>query len=183
MVKGQVQTDGLENNVVSSISRDPFTGNVPNLVQWMPLESRFLVKGQCQTDGLLKSVARSIFTWLLAGKLPNLLQWMPLENRFYVTWSKVQVKLLVFVNIFLPISLGHFAGTDNPYWCSSHMSKGQGQNAGLWKKIVCSIFKTSNSIALEFLHLEQRLLLENRCTLLNFRSCDQRSRWNCWSSS
>ena len=73
MVKGQVQTDDLENNVVSSISRDPFAGNVPNLIQWMPLESRLLVKGHCQTDGLLKSVARSIFSWLPCWEVAKLI--------------------------------------------------------------------------------------------------------------
>ena len=41
MVKRQGQTAGLCSNVVCSISLDPFAGKLPNLKQWMSLESRW----------------------------------------------------------------------------------------------------------------------------------------------
>ena len=62
MVKGQGQTAGLWKNVILSISLDSFAGKLPNLVQWMPLESRlpflmswYVVKSQGQAAGLWKN--------------------------------------------------------------------------------------------------------------------------------
>ena len=60
-VKDQGQTAGPWKYVVCAISLDPFAGKLSNLVQWMPLESRYpywcldhMVKSQGQTAGLWK---------------------------------------------------------------------------------------------------------------------------------
>ena len=47
------------------------------------------------------SFYQSISQYLSARKLPNLVQWMLLDNTCQVTWSKVKVKLQVFVQMLL----------------------------------------------------------------------------------
>ena len=68
---------------VGSISFNPCARKLPNLVQWMPLESiwpllmfRHMVKGQGQNAGLWMSLDH------FGGNLLNLVQWMPLDSRW-----------------------------------------------------------------------------------------------------
>ena len=65
----------------------PFAWKLLNLVQWMPIGSRWLLffcrshgQSKGQTAGFQNNVVRSTFLDPFAGKFLNLVQWMPLES-------------------------------------------------------------------------------------------------------
>ena len=65
---------------------------------WKKVAYCFALVGQSVCRSVCKpSDVRSIFFYHSARKLPNLVQRMPLESRCLVTFSKVKVKLLVFI--------------------------------------------------------------------------------------
>ena len=129
----------------------------------------FHVKGHCQTANPSTNVFRSISLDRFPGNVPISVHWMQVESRWSLSMfkSKIKVKLLVFEKcVVLSLFLNPLLELEsclawynecqlkvnNPYGCSYHMCKGQGQTGGLWQN-VWSIFKTS--ITWQWLNLDQ----------------------------
>ena len=85
----------------------------------------FQVKGQGQTADLWKNIFSTSLDSLAL-----------IANFGWVVASRDRCSLLIFR------SKSNF-WVDDPYWWSGHMVEGQGQHAGLWNNVFCSIFKTS----------------------------------------
>ena len=108
--RSNLLTADLWKNVVGLIYHDPFAGKLPNFVQWMNPESRWpcwysVVQGQGQTAAtcMCKNVVffSNIF-WLRSLKFAKFgtrdaPREMMLHIDFQLMWSKMKIKMLVFI--------------------------------------------------------------------------------------
>ena len=146
------KTAGLLKHVGCSLSPDPYAGKLLNVVQWIPLESRWPIlmsrswsKSNCW---FLKQICLLVISCLLCWKVAKLgtMNALWFQLMFNSQGQRSCSNKCIFWLPCLKFPKHRTVDASKkemfPIDFSGHFVKGQGQTADLWKMVVRSISKT-----------------------------------------